>query len=70
MATNKEFIVNKKFLIIFVSIQVVLAGLILYALLSPKTVTVQVNRSDNSFKVQELLEITPPKVNQPTNLYK
>jgi len=62
MATDKEFIVNKKFLIIFVAIQVLLAGIILYALVSPKTVTVQIDRADNSIQLEAPLEITPPRI--------
>ena len=62
MATDREFIVNKKFLFVFVTIQVVVAGIVLYALVSPKTVTVQVHKLDNSFSVEKPLEIIPPKV--------
>jgi len=62
MATDKEFIVNKKFLVIFVSVQVILAGIILYALVSPKTVTVQIDRADNSIQLEAPLEITPPRI--------
>ena len=62
MATDKEFIVNKKFLIIFIAIQVLLAGIILYALVSPKTVTVQIDRADNSIQLEAPLKITPPRI--------
>lgn len=60
MATDKEFIVNKKFLIVFVSIQVIITGLVLYALLSPKVVTVHVERVDQSYNVDVPLSIQVP----------
>jgi len=63
MATDKEFIVNKKFLIIFVTIQVIVTGLILYALLSPKTVTVHVEKAERAFQIERPLEIIPPTIN-------
>jgi len=63
MATDKEFIVNKKFLVVFVTIQVIVTGLILYALLSPKTVTVQVERVDQSYQIERPLEIVLPNIN-------
>ena len=64
MATDKEFIVNKKFLLIFVTLQVVITGLVLYALLSPKTVTVQVERLESSFEIERPLNIVVPKLNR------
>ena len=62
MATEREFIVNKKFLIIFITVQVIFFGSFAYALLSPKTVTVQVQKLDNSYTVQRPLDIIPPKI--------
>jgi len=62
MATDKEFIVNKKFFVVFVTIQFIVTGLILYALLSPKTVTVQVERVEQSYQIERPLEIILPKV--------
>ena len=62
MATDKEFIVNKKFLFVFVALQFILAGIILYALISPKTVTVQVEKLENAFSSQQPLEIIPPSL--------
>jgi len=62
MATEREFIVNKKFLIVFVSIQVLFLILTAYILLSPKTVTVQVQKIDNSFDITQPLTIRPPEL--------
>ena len=59
MATDKEFIVNRKFLIVFIAIQSILAVIILYALVSPKTVTVQVEKLDNAYKVDKPIEVVP-----------
>jgi len=59
MATNKEFIVNKKFLIVFVAVQVILLGLFMYAMLSPKTVTIQVEKLNNSYQLKAPLDIEP-----------
>ena len=64
MATNKEFIVNKKFLFVFVTIQVIVLGLTMYALLSPKSVTVHVERVEQSFKTEEPLTIVVPDLNR------
>jgi len=57
-----EIRVNRKFLFIFVTIQCILVGLILYAFLSPKTVTVQVVQRESSYDVELPLEVYPPKV--------
>jgi len=61
MATNKEFIVNKKFLIGFITFQIVIASVTAYALLSPKSVTVKVERLENSFTIERPLLNEPPK---------
>ena len=63
MATDKEFIVNKKFLIVFVTIQLIVTGLILYALLSPKSVTVHVEKVNQSYQIDKPLEIVLPDLN-------
>jgi len=60
MATDKEFIVNKKFIIVFVVIQVVITGFIVYALISPKSVTIEVRQKENSYFIDKPLEITLP----------
>ena len=60
MATDKEFIVNKKFLIIFIAIQLIVTGLILYALLSPKSVTVHVEKVNQSYQIRRPLDIQLP----------
>ena len=64
MATTREFIVNKKFLVIFITFQLVITGITLYALLSPKVVTVQVQKIDRSFETQEPLTIHVPELNR------
>jgi len=61
MATQSEFIVNKKFLLVFVALQFIIAGIILYALISPKTVTVQVEKLENSFSIERPLLNSPPR---------
>lgn len=40
-----EIKVNKKFLLFFVSFQIILVGLVLFAFLAPKTVTVHVENT-------------------------
>jgi len=67
MATDKEFIVNKKFLkgfgifvLTFVLIQIIVTALIYSALTSPKMVTVQVEKIDNSFSVSRPILNEPP----------
>ena len=60
MATDKEFIVNKKFLVGFITFQIIIASVTAYALLSPKTVTVQVDRLDNSFTIKRPILNEPP----------
>ena len=62
MATDREFIVNKKFIIVFITIQFIVTGLILYALLSPKSVTVHVERVEQSFHIKQPLHIEPPSL--------
>ena len=62
MANKNEFIVNKKFLFVFVGIQLAITGLILYALLSPKSVTVQIERVNQSYQLERPLQIVLPNV--------
>ena len=64
MANKSEFIVNKKFLLVFVSLQLVITGLILYALLSPKSITVKVNRNESIQQTDTLQEVVVPVVNR------
>jgi len=60
MATDKEFIVNKKFLLIVGTIFFIVNAVVVYALVSPKTVTVHVEKVDSSFQTKQPLEIVPP----------
>jgi len=62
MATDKEFIVNKKFFLGFITIQVILLAIFAYVILSPKTVTVRVEKLEHAFSTKEVLEIIPPSL--------
>jgi len=64
MATDKEFIVNKKFVIIFVAIQFIGLVATAFVLLSPKTVTVHIEKIDKSFQIERPLEIVVPVLNR------
>lgn len=54
--------VNRKFVILFILIQVILVGLVVYALVSPKSVTVKVEKLNNSFEIVKPLEPTVPQI--------
>jgi len=62
MATNKEYIINKKFLFIVATIFFIVNGVVIYALISPKIVTVQVEKLESAFSTQKPLEIVPPSL--------
>jgi len=54
--------VNKLFLILFVTLQIIIVGVIVYAIISPKTVIVQIEKLDNSYSVEKPLEVIPPRI--------
>jgi len=62
MATDKEYIINKKFLLIVGTIFFIVNGVVVYALVSPKTVTVQVEKLESAYQTRQPLEIIPPNI--------
>ena len=55
--------VNRKFVFILVSIQILILALTMFALLAPKSVTVYVKEIQSSYQIETPLEIQPPTVN-------
>ena len=57
-----EIRVNRKFVIVLICIATVLTFLNMYALLSPKSVTVEIKKKDSSYFIEKPLEITVPNI--------
>ena len=64
MATDREFIVNKKFFIGIVVLAVLVTGVNLYTSLAPKNVTVYVKSVEQSYQVERPLKIVLPDLNR------
>jgi len=61
-----EIRVNRKFLVVFITFQILLVGLILFAVLSPKEVTVHVEKLERAFETIQPVTITPPNISETT----